>query len=198
MNLPDGELLKSRVVEDPRDLLAAALDRALTGYAILEPQEALLLDAGGQGILTLYDGVPRLAYYTGTDRGGPAALADLATPGPYRVELYQLEAAVSTDLDATGGLQVTPGAPAERLAGDPALAASTRRSAPVAWCEGGPGGAAADDESTGSESRRSAVEAFLDDAEKIEAIREQAREEAQARAEEWDFATPEEQAVEEC
>jgi hypothetical protein len=189
IDLPDGDLVQSRVVADPRDPLAAALDRSLTGYATFEPQESLLLDGHGRGIVTLHDGVPRLAYYTGTDRGGPAALADLATPGPYRVELYELEAGVLDPLTDEADLQVPPGAPAERLAGDPALATSTRRAAPAAWSEAADTDAS--DAGTGTdetEDRRSAVEAFLDDAEKIEAIREQARQEAEARAEEWGFA----------
>ena len=195
MDLPQGRLVKSRVVGDLRDPLAAALDREITGYLVVEPQETLLLDVGGRGVLTLHAGVPRLAYNTGTDRGGPAALADLATTGPYRVELYELDAGVLDGLVDDATLQIPPGAPAERLAGDPALAASTRRSAPEAWCE--PPAASGSEASAGGEgeqSRRSAVEAFLDDAEKIEAIREQAREEAQARAEEWGFADPDEPA----
>jgi hypothetical protein len=188
MNLPEGTLLKARVVEDPRDVLAAALDRSVTGYAVFEPQETLLLDGEGRGVLTFEAGVPRLAYHTGTDRGGPAALADLATPGPYRVELYELGPEA---LDAIGDprdLRVGPGAPAERLAGDQALAASTRRSAPDERTREEPAEPAdRRDAGTAESAPESAVEAFLDDAEKIEAIREQARREARERAEEWGF-----------
>lgn len=192
LGLPSGELRQSRVVADPRDPLAAALDRRLTGYATFQPQETLLLDDGGRGIVTLHDGVPRLAYYTGTDRGGPAALADLATPGPYRIELYELDDGVLDPLIEETDLQVPPGAPAERLAGDPALAKSTRRSAPSEWCAETDDGTTVAGNGTDAEARdrRSAVEAFLDDAEKIEAIREQARREAEARAEEWGFVEP--------
>lgn len=189
MNLPDGRLLKSRVVSDPRYPLVEALDRALTGYAVLEPQETLLLEAEGRGVLTFREGVPDLAYYTGTDRGGPAALGDLAMPGPYHVELYDFPDGAFGALGEAASLRVPPGMPAERLAGDPALAASTRRAAPDARVDstsetgssdtGHGENQAADD--------RSAVEAFLDDEEKIEAIREQARREAEARAEEWGF-----------
>jgi len=71
---------------------------------------------------------------------------------------------------------VPPGMPAERLAGDPALADSTRRAAPADWPTV-PGGEAGED--------HGAVEAFLEDEEKIAAIREQAREEARQRAVEW-------------
>jgi hypothetical protein len=187
MNLPAGTLLKSRVVEDPRDVLAAALDRRVTGYAVFEPKETLLLDAEGRGILTFEAGVPTLAYHTGTDRGGPAALADLAAPGPYRVELYELDDGRAGQIGDPATLGVPPGAPAERLAGDPALATSTRRSAPADGdAEAGRRGDPAE-VPTGKASPESAVEAFLDDAEKIEAIREQARAEARARAEEWGF-----------
>ena len=194
--LPEGRLLQSRVLDEPRDPLAIALDRRLTGYVVFESQESLLLGDDGRGIVTLHDGVPRLAYYTGTDRGGPAALADLATPGPYRVELYELAADVLESVVDEATFQVPPGAPAERLVGDPALATSTRRAAPDAWCTASGTGTGPDEDGhrsgpPGEVQRRTAVEAFLDDAEKIEAIREQAREEAQARAEEWGFAAQE-------
>jgi hypothetical protein len=186
MNLPEGRLVRSHVVADPRTPLAAALDRELTGYAIFEPQETLLLDGRGQGILTFRDGVPDMAYFTGTDRGGPAALGDLAMPGPYHVELYELPGSALDSLTDTEPLTVPPGMPAERLAGDPALAASTRRGAPAArTC------ADADDQSepgTAADGRtHSAVEAFLDDDEKIAAIRDRARAEAEAKAAEWDL-----------
>lgn len=204
MNVPEGTLLKSRVVADPRDPLAAALDRELTGYAVFEPQETLLLDSQGRGVLTFREGVPDLAYYTGSDRGGPAALADLAMPGPYHVELYRLPAVAFDALDDAGALadaeslRVPAGMPAERLAGDPALAASTRRAAPPGRCRSpvsSRGECIDDGERDGGDDggvgrggeERSAVEAFLEDEEKIEAIREQARREAEARAEEWGF-----------
>ena len=184
MNVPEGTLLRSRVVEAPRDPLAAALDRSLTGYAVFEPQETLLLDSDGQGVITFREGVPELAYYTGTDRGGPTALADLAMPGPYHVELARLD---PDDLDRIGDhddLSVPPGMPAERLAGDPALAASTRRAAPASRDTA----ATSTEDSEGTDgSDPGAVEAFLEDEAKIDAIKEQARTEAQRRAEEWGF-----------
>lgn len=171
MNLPAGRLVHSRVVEEPGAALAVALDRGVTGYATLEPQRALLLDDAGRGVVALRDGVPTLAVHTGSGRGGPAALADLAEPGPYSVELYEADPA---DLpDATADRRVPPGMPAERLAGDPDLAARTRRAAPADAA--GPDGA-------------SAVEAFLDDEAKIERIRREAREEAERRAAEWGLA----------
>lgn len=184
MKIPQGRLQKSRVVTDPREPLAEVLDRELTGYAVFESQEALLLDADGRGIITFEDGVPVLAYHTGTDRGGPPALADLAAPGPYHVSLYELSGAELTAVHEVAKLHVPPGMPAERLAGDPALAESTRRAAPAQDGAGETDRSVSD--STVAESR-SAVEAFLDDEEKIEAIREQARVEARERTAEWDL-----------
>ena len=94
--IPRGTLLRSRVVSDVGTTLSRALDRGLTGYATLVPQETLLLSGEARGVLTFEDGVPVLAYNTVTDSGGPDALAELAVPGPYRVELY----AVEVDIDA--------------------------------------------------------------------------------------------------
>jgi hypothetical protein len=189
MNLPDGRLLKSRVVDDPRYPLVEALDRDVTGYAVLEPQETLLLESGGRGVLTFREGVPDLAYYTGTDRGGPASLGDMAMPGPYHVELYEFSGDPFDGVAEAASLRVPPGMPAERLAGDPALAASTRRAAPDGRVD--PAGDTATDDASDADTQspgdQSAVEAFLDDEEKIEAIRDQARREAEARAAEWGF-----------
>ena len=171
MNVPRGRLVHSRVVDDPGLVLASALDRRLTGYAVLEPQDALLFDDGARGVMTFEQGVPVLVYDATTDRGGPDVLADLAGPGPYSVELYELP---REELDAahdTPALRVAPATPAERLAGDPTLAARTREVAPESRLDEQPAG--------------SAVEAFLADEAKIEAIRAQAREEAQQRAAEW-------------
>ncbi|MBX0322050.1 hypothetical protein EGH21_03285 [Halomicroarcula sp. F13] len=177
MRLPRGTLRKSRVVSDPRETLADVLDRTVTGYAIFESQETLLLDAEGRGVVTFEDGVPVLAYHTGTDRGGPPALADLAVPGPYHVSVFELGPDDLAAAHEADDLRVPPGMPAERLGGDPALADSTRRAAP-------------DDrgqKASETADEHSAVEAFLEDEAKITAIREQAREEARARADEWDF-----------
>ena len=176
MNLPTGQLVRSRVVDDPSGALAAALDRELTGYCVLAPQDALLLDDGSKGVLTFEAGVPVVVYHVGSDRGGPAALADLAMPGPYSADLFELDATDLTEVHDTPELAVPPGMPAERLAGDPALAERTRAAAP-------------DDRRTGATAREdgpeSAVEAFLADEGKVEAIREQARTEARQRAEAW-------------
>ncbi len=65
--------------------------------------------------------------------------------------------------------------PAERLAGDADLAARTRAAAPQARLTA----------SSEEADEPGAVEAFLADKAKIEAIQQQARAEATARAEEW-------------
>jgi len=130
MNLPDGRLLKSRVVSDPRYPLAGGAGPEPHWLRRPEPQETLLLEGEGRGVVTFRDGVPELTYATGTEQGGPAALGDLAMPGPYHVELYELPAGAFDALDDAAAFRVPPGMPAERLAGDPALAASTRRAAP--------------------------------------------------------------------
>ncbi|WP_415380433.1 hypothetical protein [Halosimplex sp. TS25] len=189
MILLEGRLLRSRVVSDPRTVLIDALDRELTGYAVFEPQDALLLDASGSGVLTFREGVPTVAYHTGTERAGPPALADLAAAGPYRLELFAVAPADLTRVHGEERFRVPPGMPAERLAGDQALAERTRAAAPAERLggntrvrkDGDANPAETDDRQTG------AVEAFLDDTEKIEAIRERARDEAKQRADEWGF-----------
>lgn len=191
MKLPEGQLVRSRVVSDPRTVLVDALDRELTGYAVFEPQDALLLDGQGRGVLTFRRGVPAVAYHTGTERAGPPALADLAAEGPYRLELFALAPADLAGVHERAAFCVPPGMPAERLAGDPELAERTRDAAPPERLSADSGmrrddsTAVAPEETT--DRQPGAVEAFLDDAEKIEAIRDQAREEAQERAEEWGF-----------
>lgn len=180
MKLPRGRLQRQRVVSDLATPLASALDAELTGYARLESQDALLLAADGVGVLTFDRGVPVVAYHTGTDSGGPAALADLAVAGPYRLELYELDGAVLGEIHGADDLTVPPGMPAERLAGDPGLADRTRSVAPADRLVD-PSSAASGERQPG------AVEAFLDDEEKIAKIRERAREEAERRAKEWGF-----------
>lgn len=182
MKLPAGTLVRSRVVTDPRTVLVDALDRDLTGYAVLEPQGSLLLDDDGAGVVTFEAGVPVVAYHTGTDRGGPRALADLAASGPYDLELFAVAPGALDAVHERGAFTVPPEMPAERLAGDQSLADRTRDAAPQSVSAADDG---TDDESGGTDV--GAVEAFLDDEGKIEAIREQAREEARERAEEWGF-----------
>lgn len=171
MRLPRGDLLRSRVVDSAAEPLADALDRELTGYLRLEPGDALLLDDETAGVVTVEDGVPVLAYEAATDRGGPAALDAVAAPGPYRAELYAVpdDALADAHDGADPDLAVPPSMPADRLAGDADLAERTRRAAP-------------DDR---LDDDASSLEAFLADEERVDAIRERAREEASARAEEW-------------
>lgn len=68
--------------------------------------------------------------------------------------------------------------PARRLAGDPALAERTRERSPAA---------ASAREAESTTGTPGAVEAFLADEAKIEAIQQRAREEAERRAVEWDL-----------
>jgi hypothetical protein len=170
--LPRGELLRSRVVPDPGALLEGALDRHLTGYAAVVPGDTLLLDERGRGLLTFEDGVPVVAYHERTGRGGEAALADLAR-GPWRVELSACDGAALADTHAVEAWRVPPAVPAERVAGAPDLAERTRRRAP--------------DDRRDAGRDLEAVEAFLDDTERIEAVQAEARAEAEQRAAEWGF-----------
>jgi len=163
-----SDLTFARVVDDPASALSLALDRELTGYAVFTPQDALLLDESGAGVVAFDDGVPTHVEHEGTGRGGAAALADFATPGPLRVECY---ADGDGPVPRTERCAVAPDTPAARLAGADALAERTREAADVE--------ATTDDVD--------AVEAFLANEEKVEAIRERAREEAAERAEEWGF-----------
>jgi len=176
MKLPSGRLVRERVVTDLATVLATALDSGLTGYALLESQDALLLDADGVGVLTFADGVPAVAYHTGTDSPGKDALADIAVAGPYRLELYELDAAALAEVHDTDPMTIPPELPAEQLAGDPQLAERTLEEAATEQRD-------ESDETAGD----SAVEAFLDDEETIAEIQQRAREQAQERAEEWGF-----------
>ncbi|MES3161891.1 MAG: hypothetical protein PPP55_10045 [Halorubrum sp.] len=171
--IPRGDLLRSRVVSDVATTLSAALDRELTGYATLVPRDTLLLTDDARGVVTFADGVPVLAYNTVSDRGGPDALAELAVPGPYRVELYAVpnEALAAAHDEET--LRVPPGSVATELADDPELAERTREAAPSERLAGGDG------------EESDAVAAFLADDERIAAIKAQARAEAADRASEW-------------
>ena len=169
--IPEGRLVRSRV--GVAGALDAALARELTGYARIEP-DSLLAD-GDPGVLTFADGVPRAAYcgrdatHTGSDSRGVDALAALAGPGPCSVELYELPGNALEEVHDTPEFTVPPGAPAEELADEQALAERTRDRAP-------------DDAGGDGES---ALESFLQDEERIAAIQEEARAEAERRAEEW-------------
>lgn len=176
MKLPRGRLQRRRVVSDPATPLAQALEDDLTGYCRMESQDALLLSAEGIGVLTFEHGIPMVAYHTGTDAGGPAALADMAVSGPYRVELFALQGDALEPVHNAEDLSVPPAMPARRLAGDPDLADRTQdRAADLGYI----------DDTVNHQ--LDAVEAFLEDERRIDAIKAQAREEAEQRAEAWDF-----------
>jgi hypothetical protein len=174
MRLPRGDLVRSRTATAPGDALAWALDAEHTGYLVFEPADALLGGDDDACVLTLADGVPRLAYHTGTERGGSPALADVAGAGPYSVDCYAVDRAAIEDVPDTDELVVSPDAPAERLAGDSALRERTRAAAPDGWT---------DEAAVPTDP----VEAFLADEERLDAIRDRAREEARRKAREWDL-----------
>jgi len=159
-----GDLTFSRVVADPSVALERALEDSVTGYAEFVPADALLLGEGGDGLVAFEDGVPvRVRHSTGPV--GDDAVTALALPGPYHVRFYD-----HTDPPLGPDAAIEPDALAERLAGDPALAERTRERAPET-VDSGP----------------DAVTAFLDDDASVEAIRERARADAEARAAELGF-----------
>ncbi len=162
--LPDAALVRSKVVTDPGDALEAALDDEHTGYVVLEPGDALLLDDAGKVVLTLDDGVPTHAEHTGTGLVGADALEELTAPGPFEASRYDCP-------PDPRGAPVEPDRPAELLAADPALAERTRRAAPEHIPAEDP----------------DAVASFLEDETAIAEIQERAREEAESRAEDWGF-----------
>lgn len=176
MKLPRGSLLRRRVVIDLSTPLETVLESEVTGYARLESQDTLLLEGDGVGVVTFEDGIPMVAYHTGTDRTGIEALDDIAMAGPYRVELYELTADVLADAHNSDELLVPPGTPAKRLAGDPALSERTVDRAPAERTVAGKTGDSLD-----------AVESFLEDEQSIETLRDRAREEAKERADQWGF-----------
>lgn len=180
VDIPRGTPVRSRV--GVAGALEAALERELTGYARIEPDS--LRGEGEPGVLTFEDGVPRTAYCergSGSERGespetaqsdsrGVEALAALAGPGPCSVELYELPAGALEQVHEAPEFTVPPGAPAEELAGEQALAERLRERAP---------NDAPEQAGTG------ALESFLQDEDRIAAIQAEARAEAEKRAEEW-------------
>ncbi len=179
MNLPEGQLLRRRVLKELATALTNALELELTGYARLEPQDTLLLDSDGVGVITFENGIPVAVFHTGTDTGGSEALTDIGSSGPYRLELYELDEAMLERIHGSDSLCVPPGMPAKQLTGNAELVERTRDRAPTERIE----------PDASPTQHLDAVESFLDDGSKIEAIRKRARTEAQSRAEEWDFST---------
>ena len=172
-HIPEGRLCRSRTDADVGETLAGALDRELTGYVVFEPQGSILRGGDERAVLTFEDGVPVLAYHAPSDAGGTDALAALSG-GLFHADSYELPAAALEAAHRVDALEVPPTAPADRLAGDDDLVERTREAAPDDRLDGGDG--------AGS------VAAFLADADRIEAIRQEARAEAEARAAEWGLA----------
>ena len=170
MSLPAGQPCFDRVVMAVDRPLREALDRELSGYGVIVPGAGLLGQGTGKGVIWFEDGIPVDARHTGTGRTAGEALADIAETGPYRVRLVEADRAAEWTSDES----LPPAAPAERLAGDEALAERTRE-------------VAGERSVADSTNELDAVEAFLADEDKIEAIQEQAAAEARRRAEEWGF-----------
>lgn len=172
MTLPEGQPCFDRVVMAIDRPLSDALDRELSGYGVIVPGAGLLGQGTGKGILWFEDGIPVSARHSGTGRTGGEALADIAETGPYRVRLVEADRPETWTNDGS----LPPAAPAEQLAGDETLAKRTREAV-----------TGNQPEEPGEE--LDAVEAFLADEDKIEAIQEQAAAEARRRASEWGFDT---------
>ena len=172
MSRPEGQTRFDRVVMSLEAPLREALETELRGYGEIVPQAGLLGDEAGHCVLWFDDGVPVGAPHTGTGHTDSAAIADVAETGPYRVRLVEV---AEERVIQSGSL--SPAAPAEQVLGDPELASRTRAAADL-------------EDDTESEADLDAVEAFLADDAKIEAIQERAAMEARKRAEEWGFETP--------
>jgi len=172
-HIPEGELCRSRTDADIGETLAGVLDRELTGYVVFEPQGSILFGNDERAVLTFEAGVPVLAYHSASDAGGHDAL-DALTGDLFHAEVYELAADALTAAHQVEELRVSPTAPADVLADDGALVDRTRDVAP--------------EDRLADAAGTSAVEAFLADADRIDAIRDEARAEAQARAAEWGLA----------
>ena len=172
-HIPEGRLCRSRTDADVGETLAGALDRELTGYVVFEPQGSILRGGDERAVLTFEDGVPVLAYHVPSDAGGTDALAALSG-GLFHADSYELPAAALEEAHRVDALEIPPTAPADRLADDDDLVERTREAAPDDRLDDG--------DDPGS------VAAFLADADRIDAIREEARAEAEARAAEWGLA----------
>lgn len=171
MSRPEGQTVFDRVVMTLETPLWEALETELHGYGEIVPQAGLLGDEAGHCVLWFDEGVPAGATHTATGRTDSAALADIAETGPYRVRLVE-----TADGTTIRDGDLSPAVPAEQLLGDAELARRTRE-------------IASPEESGGPRNELDAVEAFLADSEKIEAIQERAALEARKRAEEWGIGT---------
>lgn len=169
MSRPDGQARFDRVVMSVAAPLREALDTELVGYGEIVPQAGLLGDEAGHCVLWFDHGLPVRAHHTGTGRTDSEALADIAETGPYRVRLVEL-----SDPEELRTGDLAPTAPAEQVLGDAELASRTRAAADTA-------------EPADPGDELDAVEAFLADEDKIEAIQKRAAMEARQRAAEWDL-----------
>lgn len=169
MSRPEGQTRFDRVVMTLEAPLREALETELRGYGEIVPQAGLLGNEAGHCVLWFDGGVPVGATHTATGHTDSAAIADIAETGPYRVRL--VETADRTEI-RNGDL--SPAVPAEEVLGDAELARRTRE-------------LATPEEPAASGTELDAVEAFLADEEKIEAIQQRAAMEARKRAEEWGF-----------
>jgi hypothetical protein len=171
MSRPEGQTRFDRVVMSLEAPLWEALETELRGYGEIVPQAGLLGTEAGHCLLWFDAGVPVGATHTGTGRTDSAAIADVAETGPYRVRLVEI-----ADSAAVRSGDLAPTAPAEQVLGDEELARRTREAADL-------------EPEADSGADLDAVEAFLADEAKIEAIQERAAREARTRAEEWGFET---------
>ena len=169
-HIPEGRLCRSRTDADVGETLAGVLDRELTGYVVFEPQGSILRGGDERAVLTFEEGVPVLAYHAPSDTGGTDALGALSG-GLFHAESYELPVDALADAHRVDALRVAPTAPADRLADDDALVERTREAAP--------------DDRVEDSADAGAVAAFLSDPDRIEAIRQEARAEAEERAAEW-------------
>lgn len=177
MQITEGQLERSQMVTDYGQVLSDLLDDELTGYSRIESGDSVVFETDGAGILTFESGVPVAAYHTADGMTGEAALEELSKIGPFYIEVYTVEATVLSSVHETAAVRVPPERPAEQLAGDPALAERTRAAA------------SSDQLSRGRETDGEALLAFLNDEDRIEEIRQEAKEQAKQRAEQWNLHT---------
>lgn len=171
MRIPRGEFRRSHAADDAAAVLRTALDEELTGYAIFEPQDALLLGGTTRGTVMFEDGVPALACSTECEVGSRDGLEGFAVTGPTRAAVHTVDVTELMDAHEVEAFRVPSDGPARVLVGDERLATKILDAAPVMHRE---------------ESRdQSAIEAFLVDTGVIEEIRSEVREEARAKVSEW-------------
>jgi len=82
LRIPRGDLSSSRVVSDVGTTLARALDRELTGYATLVPQETLLLEGRAPRRRHLRRRRPRTGVQHGERQRRPGRPRRARGPGP--------------------------------------------------------------------------------------------------------------------